>query len=433
MKNETKNKKEIKQKKSIMKKIKQSKFYKKLHKVTSKIDLSKNKFNALELILMFIMALVFGVLIGEMVFSNGKTVSSITYKTSKELAEVENVYNTLVEQYINKIDKETLKEAAIDGMFSALGDQHSAYYNEEDSEDYKEELNGYFYGMGAAVYQEEGSLVTVNEIYPNSPAEKAGLKKGDQYLKINGEDTTKLTATEISKKIKDTKGKEFTLTIKRNEEQVNLKVTTGKVEIPSVTTKIFEKDKTKIGYLNLSVFASNTDEQFKKKLEELEKQNINKLIIDLRYNQGGYTETVVNIASELLPHKTPIIQIVKEKETEIKYSHKKNEKQYEIVVLINVGSASASEVLAAALNEQLGSELIGETTFGKGTVQQSKTLPSGGIIKYTTETWKTSKGKDIDQKGIKPTIKVEQSDKYYETYSEKDDTQLQKAIEIIKK
>lgn len=417
--------------KNIKKKIKNKKVIKKIKEYTSKINLKKHKFNTIELILVFIMALIFGILIGEMVFSKGA--SSLSLKsTNKGMAEIENVYNTLSEEYINQVNEDKLKDAAIEGLFSLLGDKHSVYYNEQESEDLKDELNGYFYGMGAGVYQEKGKLVTVSQIYKNSPAEKAGLKKGDQYLKINGEDVTKLSAEEISKKIKGKEGKTFVLTIKRNNKEKEIKIKTGKVEIPSVTKEIITEKNQKIGYVALSVFASNTDEQFEKELKELEKQNINKLIIDLRYNQGGHLDTVVNIASQFLDKKNPIIQIVKKDKTEIKYPKEKNNKKYKIVVLVNEGSASASEVLAASLNEQLGSQLVGTTTYGKGTVQKTKTLPSGGVIKYTIETWKTSKGKDIDGKGINPTIEVKQSDKYYKTNDKKDDTQYQKALEIIK-
>lgn len=417
--------------KNIKKKIKNKKVIKKIKEYTSKINLKKHKFNTIELILVFIMALIFGILIGEMVFSKGA--SSLSLKTTnKGMSEIENVYNTLSEEYINQVNEDKLKDAAIEGMFSLLGDKHSVYYNEQESEDLKDELNGYFYGMGAGVYQEKGKLVTVSQIYKNSPAEKAGLKKGDQYLKINGEDVTKLSAEEISKKIKGKEGKTFVLTIKRNNKEKEIKIKTGKVEIPSVTKEIITEKNQKIGYVALSVFASNTDEQFEKELKELEKQNINKLIIDLRYNQGGHLDTVVNIASQFLDKKNPIIQIVKKDKTEIKYPKEKNNKKYKIVVLVNEGSASASEVLAASLNEQLGSQLVGTTTYGKGTVQKTKTLPSGGVIKYTIETWKTSKGKDIDGKGINPTIEVKQSDKYYKTNDKKDDTQYQKALEIIK-
>lgn len=379
------------------------------------------------------MALVFGVLLGEMIFSNGKTTISLTEKTGKEINEIENVYNTLLDEYINTVDSQKLKDAAIDGMVSLLGDKHSIYYNKEDSENFKDELNGFFYGMGAAVYQEQGKLVTISEVYKNSPAEKAGLKKGDEYLKINNEDVTNLTAEQISKKIKGKEGKTFKLTVKREGKEVQTKVTTAKVEIPSVNKEVITKQNQKIGYLMVSVFASNTDEQFKKQLQEIEKENIDKLIIDLRYNQGGHLETVINIASEFLTKKDPILKIATKEKTETKYSIKDGNKNYEIVVLINEGSASGSEVLAAALNEQLNAELIGTTTYGKGTVQKTKNLPSGGIIKYTIETWKTSKGKNIDGKGINPTIKIEQSEKYYKTYDKKDDVQLNKAIEVILK
>lgn len=417
--------------KKIKKKLKNNKIIKKLKKFTAQIDLTKNKFNTIELILIFIMALVFGLLIGEMVFSSGNETLSITKKTNKNITEIENAYNTISEEYINEVNEEKLKDAAIEGIMSTLGDQHSVYYNEKDSENFKDELNGYFYGIGAGVYQEKGKLVTIKEIYKNSPAEKAGLKVGDQYIKINGEDITKLTAEQISNKIKGKQGKELTLTIKRKNQEKNIKVTTGKVEIPSVTKEIITKQNQKIGYIQISVFASNTDEQFTKALKELKKENITKLIIDLRYNQGGHLDTVINVASEFLTKKNPIIQIVTKDKTSTKYSVKDSKNKYKIEVLINEGSASASEVLAAALNEQLGAELIGTTTYGKGTVQKTKTMPSGGVIKYTIETWKTSKGKDIDEKGIKPTIEIEQSEKYYKTYKNTDDKQLQKAIETI--
>lgn len=415
------------------KKLNKIKLIKNIKKITSKIDLSKNKFNTIEMILIFIMALVFGLLLGEIIFSNGKSTTSLIEKTNTNISEIKNVYDTLLEEYIDKINEEELKESAINGMMSLLEDQHSVYYNNEESEDFKAELNGYFYGMGAEVYQEQGGLVTIGEIYKDSPAEKAGLKKGDQYLKINGEDVTKLTSYEISKKIKGKEGKKFKLIVKRSNQEVEVDVTTAKVEIPSVCKEIITKENQKIGYLIISIFASNTDEQFEEKLKELEKENIDKLIIDLRYNQGGQLETVINIVSQFLDKKDPILKIVKKTKTETKYSVKNGNKNYKIVVLINEGSASGSEVLAATLNEQRGAELIGTTTYGKGTVQKTKNLPSGGVIKYTIETWKTSKGKDIDKKGIKPTIEIKQNENYYKTYKTEDDKQLQKAIEVILK
>lgn len=403
----------------------------KIKKFISKMKLKENKFNTIELILIFIMALTFGLLLGEIIFSSGNKNFSLTKKNNENIEEIENVYNSISEEYINNVSKTKLKDAAIDGMLSLLGDKHSVYYDEKTSENFKDELNGYFHGIGAGVYQKKGQPVTVGEIYKNSPASKAGLKKGDQYLKINNEDVTKLTAEQIKTKIKNQKNNTFTLTIKRKNVQKELKITPGKVEIPSVTSKIITKENQKIGYILISVFASNTDEQFEKELKKLKQQKVNKLIIDLRYNQGGQLDTVINIASPFLTKKQPIIQIQKKDKKEIKYSNKNSQNKFKIAILINESSASASEVLSAALNEQLNATLIGVTTYGKGAVQKTKTLPSGGIIKYTIETWKTSKGKDIDGKGIKPTIEIKQNKKYYKTYKESDDTQLQKAIETI--
>ncbi len=393
-----------------------------------KLNLSKIKFNTLDLILVFIMALVFGVLTGEAIFSGKTPTLSLTSTSSSELNEIKSVYNTILNEYIEKVDSKKLKDAAIKGMISTLGDKHSIYFNEEESQSFQDELNGYFYGLGVAVSQKKGELVTISEVYEDSPAEKVGLKKGDQYLKINGSDVSKATADDISEKIKGTNGKEFTIVIKRDNTEKEVKVTTGKVAIPSVTKRIITNDKTKIGYLKISIFANNTDEQLKSKLNELDNYGIENLIIDLRYNQGGELDTAINIASEFLPKKTPIIQIINKKDTNIKYSKGNNNPKYNIIVLINEGTASASEVLAAALNEQLNSTLVGETTYGKGTVQKTKQLSDGTIIKYTTETWKTSKGNSIEKIGIKPTIELEQKDEYYVTGSEKDDSQLQMAI-----
>lgn len=405
---------------------------KKLTNKMPRINLNKNKFNTIEMLLIFIMALVFGILIGEMFFSSNKSTISFTGNNSNEINEIKNVYNTIVSEYINEVDKEKLKEAAINGMMSSLGDKHTSYFDEEESETFQDELNGYFVGIGVGVYKKENKPVTISEIYKNSPANKSGLKKGDQLLKINGEDVTKFSTGQISEMIKGKEGKTFIILIKRGKEEKEIKLTTGKVEISSVTTEIIEKENKKIAYIQLSIFASNTDEQLKEELQKIDNQNIKDLIIDLRYNQGGELETAINVASNFLDKKTPIIQISKKKNTEIYYSEGNNNKKHNIVVLINKGSASAAEVVSAALNEQLNVPLVGENTYGKGTVQKTKQLADGTIIKYTIETWKTSKGKSIDGKGVKPTIEIKQNEEYYKTLNKEDDTQLKKAIEIIK-
>ncbi|MBQ6547117.1 MAG: S41 family peptidase [Bacilli bacterium] len=395
--------------------------------------LGKAKFNTIELALIFAMALVFGVLIGEIVFGSGKQPISLTTSTSSELHEINDVYNTILSEYINDVDKEQLKEAAINGMMSSLKDKHSVYFNPTESEQFQDELNGYFVGLGVAVSKEKQDLVTVREVYKNSPAEKAGLKVKDGLLKINGEDVSKASTDEIANKIKGKEGETFTIIVRRDGQEKEIKATTGKVELPSIEHKVLKKDNKRIGYLTISIFATNTDEQLKEELKELEKENLDDLIIDLRYNNGGELDSVLNVASEFLDKKSPIIQIKTKNKTDIRYSKGNNNKKYNIAVLINKSSASGAEVLAAALNEQLNAPLIGTITYGKGTVQKTKQLADGTIIKYTIETWQTSKGKSIDGTGIQPTIGVKQSDKYYETMKEEDDAQLQKAIDTLLK
>lgn len=405
-----------------------------IKKLNSKIKLDQNRFNSLELILIFVMALLFGILLGEMIFSSGDSnITKLTKKTNENITEIESVYNTVLKEYINKVDEEKLKEAAIQGMMSVLGDTYSNYYDKEKAESFNEELEGYFIGIGTEIYKEDGKNITINRIFENSPAEKVGLKKGDEYLKIDGIDVTKKEITEVAEMIKEKNNKIITLTVKRGVLTKTVKLTTSKIEMDSVTSKIIEKNNKKIGYISISIFASNTDEQFEEHLKTLEEQKINKLIIDVRSNSGGNLESVINIASNFLTKKDVILEIVSKNKVTKKYSIKDSQTKYEVVVLINGGSASGSEVLASALNENINAKLVGTTTFGKGTVQKTKTLTSNTMIKYTSETWRTSKSKEINEVGVKPTIEVKLNKNYYETLNEKDDNQYQKAIEVLLK
>ena len=179
------------------------------------IKLNKTKYNTAELVLVFIMALVFGVLIGEIVFGSNKRPISLTTSTSSELHEIKDVYNTILSEYINEVDKEKLKEAAINGMMNSLKDKHSVYFNPIESQQFQDELNGYFVGLGVTVFKEKHDLVTIREVYKNSPAAKAGLKAKDKFLKINGKDVTKDSTNDISNKIKGKSGETFIILVQR--------------------------------------------------------------------------------------------------------------------------------------------------------------------------------------------------------------------------
>ena len=412
--------------KNIKQKIKKN-TNKIIKNIDKKIKLDKNRFNSAELILIIIMSLLLGLIVGEILFSNKCTESKTT--TANEM---QKVYNTLLKDYYGKIDKDKLSEAAIQGMMQYLEDQYSVYYNEEESEDFNLRLNGTFTGIGLEVTQDSDNNVIVASVFDNSPAKKAGIKAKDIITKVNNETTEGKKLKEVTEKIKSLKGK-FTITIKRGTEEKTVTISTDTISIPSVTSRIINENNKKIGYIYISIFALNTDEQFKTELQKLEKQNIDSLIIDVRSNTGGHLKSVKQIASNFLNKDQVICQIKSKDKTEKIYSTENNNRKYKIAVLINNGSASGSEVLAAALNEEYGAELIGVTTYGKGTVQKVMTLSNGSMVKYTAETWLTSKGNSIDKTGIKPTIEIKIDDKYLETGKNEDDNQLQKAIETLSK
>ncbi len=221
------------------------------------------------------------------------------------------------------------------------------------------------------------------------------------------------------------------MTILRNGEQKVITLVRGKVVLQSVCYNMIEN--TKIGYIDISIFAENTDEQFKEAVEELKKQGAESIIIDVRDNSGGYITTAKEIASLFLQKGSTIYQLASKGTVEKIKNEKDPLYNFDIAVLSNSGSASAAEMLTAALNDNLGSPIVGIRSFGKGTIQDVRKLSSGAMIKYTTQEWYTPNGNKVNGSGIEPTYKVEQADSYYANPTNDTDVQLQKAIEILKK
>lgn len=267
-------------------------------------------------------------------------------------------------------------------------------------------------------------------MFDGTPASKAGLKSGDVIVKLNDKDTSNMSLEEFSKLVKSQDGS-FTITYKRDGAEKTVKLKNDIVELKSVSSKTIERDNRNIGYIRLTIFANNSDEQFEKALNNLEKQDIDGLVIDLRGNSGGHLKTAENIISLFLDSSHPIYQI-KSKDGQKKfYSNGKETKKYKIAVLIDSSSASASEVVTSALKEQYGATVVGENSYGKGTVQELQTLSNGEQYKLTTKTWLTSKGKGIDKKGIEPDYSITLNNEYLENPSDENDNQLQKALEVI--
>lgn len=398
------------------------KFKEKFKKV---INRNKNKFNIKETIVFMIITFVFGMLIGGIVMY-GK--SGFSGNTSAALNEFTRTYNDILNNYYKEVDADELLESGLAGMIKYLGDPYAAYMTEEETEKFNETIEGEYCGIGAEIiYTATDGITKIGNVFENSPAENAGLKEGDILKTIDGESIDELTTKEIANMVKGKKGTKVTIKVIRDEQEINFTIKRDIVDIPSVKSKIYEENNKKIGYIMLDVFANNTDEQFEDSLKKLEEDDINSLIIDLRGNTGGYLTSVTNIISLFTEKGSSIYQLKTKEEIEIIKDKTKEYRTYPITVLVNSGSASASEVLAAALKENYGATIMGTKTFGKGKVQKSYTLSNGSMIKYTYQEWLTPNGNSIDGVGVEPDIEVQY--KYEEDVEI--DNQLKAAIEEI--
>lgn len=394
-------------------------------KKVNKIDNDKTNvsFNLIEVIVITLMtAIVVSVCSGVIVYKNyGVLFKKYDSNLSGALSEFIKTYDHITKSYVEKVDEKGLVDSAIEGMFNYLEDSHTDYLDKKDSISLKDKLNGEYKGIGVEIAGTSEGVIIAN-IFEGSPADKSGLKLGDKIVTIDGEDLNNKTSSYISELIKGKSGK-FEVTILRGEETKTFSISTSFIEIPSVSSTIIDN----IGYLKIDSFSLNTYTQFKTKLESLEKESIKGLVIDVRNNTGGYLSSAYQIA-DLFIEKGKIIYQLKDKNGDIEaFNAKRSYKRtYKISVLINEGSASASEVLAAALEDSYGASLIGTKSFGKGTVQETEDLTSGAMIKYTTAFWLTPKGICIDKIGLMPTKEVIQN---YETEA---DEQLDEAIKITK-
>ena len=389
-----------------------------------KIKKSKIKFNMLETIIIMLIIFGLGLVIGGIIMYGKGSYS----KSSISLNEFVSAYDEIVNDYYQDVDKDELLEAGISGMIRYLGDPYSTYMNSEDAEDFNEDVEGTYQGIGAEIKYNSETLPIIGRVFENSPAEKAGIKENDIIIKVNGSDVTKKSLSDIASIVKGTSGTKVKLTIKRDGKEQDIEVTRSVVDNISVSSEVITKNDKKIGYIIISTFASNTASQFKKELNNIEKENIDSLIIDVRGNSGGYLSTVNSIISMFVKKGEPIYQLKTKDKLEIIYDETEESRNYPIVVLTDHGSASASELLVAALSEINEAKLVGTTTFGKGKVQKISTLSSGAIFKYTYQEWLTPKGNYIDQVGIKPDVEIK-----YEYNKEGKDNQKEKAIEVISK
>ena len=335
-------------------------------------------------------------------------------------------YNYIVDNYYGEIDENKLLNAALEGVLESLGDPYTVYIDENEVDNFNIQLEGSYEGLGVEVFVNDSNQIEVLTVFDNSPASKSGLIPGDVIVKIDGNEIS--DSKVFVEKVKEMGTKSFKLTIYRNNKELELNVKKEIVNLESVVSKVLDNN---IGYLGISIFANNTYEQVKSHLQLLETKKIESLIIDVRGNTGGHLTAVENILNLFLDNSHIIYKIEDESGIESVYSKGKVTKTYPIIVLTNEISASASEILTAALKEECGAKSVGKKTYGKGSAQELRTLPDGTKYKITTKKWLTPRGNSIDGAGIEADLVVEFDKKYYENPVEENDTQLQAAINLL--
>ena len=419
------NKKDIKKKKDSNKKVKE----KKIEIVNDNKTKEKELYTSKEVIIVMIFSIGIGILMcfGGISIITGKNYLAVT----KDLKKVVDTYYAIVDNYYGELDRDKLIDGAVEGMISSVGDTFTSYSDTDSTSSFDETINGSYEGIGCTVATLEDGTISVIDMFENSPSYKAGLKVGDIILKVDGESYEGKNSNDISNYIKNSGKSKIVLTVKRDNEEKDISINLSKVEIPHVSGKVIEQDSKKIGYIKISLFASNSYKQFKNKLDELEKSNIDDLIIDVRDNSGGYLSSVTDICNLFLDKGKVIYQLEDSKGKVKKKDTTKEKRKYDIVVLINGGSASASEILASAIKESYGGDIVGTNSYGKGTVQQTKKLLDGSMIKYTTQKWLTPNGNSINEVGVTPTKVVELNEEYFNNPTTENDNQLQEAIKLI--
>ncbi len=339
---------------------------------------------------------------------NNKNETAGYTKDIAELTRIVDVINIIESRFVGKEEtpnKEELYKAAISGIITKLDDPYSEYLTTEDLKEFSEDMEGEYVGVGMAVQKKKGEPMEVTSSFVGSPAEKVGIRIKDKIIKVDGKDILPLTATETTKMLKGKENTKVEIEITREGQKNPLKfvVTRAKIKLEMVESKMLDN---KIGYVSLLRFGNNVGDEVQKAVENLQSQGMKGLILDLRLNPGGSLQEAQDISS-LFVKEDLIVSLKYKNGQEQKYMRTKQQLgNFPMVVLINKGSASASEIVTGVIKDYKRGTVIGETTFGKGIVQQIIPLKSNDAIKLTIAQYFTPKGNYIHGKGIEPDIKV---------------------------
>ena len=414
-----------KSKKKSDKKLKMENFFNILN-----FDLENDsKFSIFEVVIIIFISIVFGIIVGYVLTYTRSPLGSV--KSNSKLSEIISTYNSIKDNYYKEIDDDTLVNAAVSGMIGSLDDKYSNYMDSSTTDSFNESVEGSFVGIGITIMY-DGEYNKIIAVDDKGPSNKI-LKVDDLIVEVSGKDVRGIYGDDLKKLIRGKVGTTVKIKVLRNNKNLTFSIKRTNIEIETVKSNYFDVESKRIGYLDVDVISSNTYKQFNKNLKRLENKNIDSLIIDLRDNPGGHLSQTKEILSMFFNKKTVLYQL-KDKNTKKKiYSSSNETRSYPIVILVNDGSASASEIITSCFMENYNNiKVVGTTTYGKGTVQQSHQLSTGTSIKYTVQEWLTSKGKSINEKGIKPDEELLMNSEYYSNPTYNTDNQLQKAIEILK-
>lgn len=382
-------------------------------------------FNLISVIIIICITSVVSAVTAGIIVTNNYNLSYSDLSNDKELADFIKAYSNIVNNYYENVDKEKMLDSALNAMLNYLGDNYTTYLTDEQRKALEESLQGTYQGIGVEINKDR----VITKVTKNGPAEAAGLQAGDRFMIVDGTKLNDTDGTAVGVLIRGTEKKSVDIVVDRNGEELTFNVKIGTIEEPAVT---YEMKENNIGYIQISKFSRPLTSQMETALRELETNGMEKLIIDLRNNTGGYLDSAETTASLFLKKGKLIYSLEDKNSKEDYYDQTETSRDYPIVILINNNSASSAEILTAALKDSYGAVLVGQTSYGKGKVQQTYDMEDGSMAKFTSARWLRPTGDCIDQKGIKPDFEVSQTTQKDENGEELIvDTQLVKALEVI--
>lgn len=331
-------------------------------------------------------------------------------------------YRFIETKYVNDTDDVKLIDGAIDGMVKSLNDPHSKYLSPKMYKTLMEQTEGSFAGIGVVMGMDNEQKIHIVGIMENSPGQKAGLQEGDEILAVDGVPVTQMAFDEVAAHVRGQAGTDVVLTIMRDNANQDITITRDNIKLKTVGHKMLDNN---IGYIQIVSFSEDTANEFNEAYNDLKNQGMKALVLDLRNNPGGLLTTCVEIAKKLVP-KGEIVSIVDKQGNKETYSSSLEAPEYPLVVLINKNSASASEILSGAIQDTKTGTIIGNTSYGKGSVQTILPMFEDDAVKLTIAKYYTPSGRSIDGTGITPDIEINLDE------NATSDTQLDKALEVLK-